>query len=155
MLDEGWKLLDDPLFTGQIKDWLKTIRKQNALLGLATQSASDAAASPISDTIIEQSPPQIFLPNPKARESEYCGAFRLSAKELEIVRTLDPSSHFFLLRHGSSSQIVRLDLSGAKEFLPVLSGRTETVRMVEKMRAAKGEHPKHWLGDFMNGVYQK
>jgi type IV secretion system protein VirB4 len=26
MLDEGWKMLDDPIFTARIKDWMKTIR---------------------------------------------------------------------------------------------------------------------------------
>jgi type IV secretory pathway VirB4 component len=34
LLDEGWKLLDDPEFSLRIKDWLKTIRKQNGMVGL-------------------------------------------------------------------------------------------------------------------------
>tara|TARA_B100000780_G_C21123757_1_gene455527 strand:+ start:2067 stop:4451 length:2385 start_codon:yes stop_codon:yes gene_type:complete len=153
MLDEGWKLLDDPFFSAQMKDWLKTIRKQNALLGLATQSASDAANSSISDTLIEQTACQIFLPNPKAREEDYCGKFRISSKELQIIRNLDPKSHQFLLRYGSSSNILRLDLTRLKEFLPILSSRSETVRIADKMRAELGNNPIYWLEKFIHGKH--
>ena len=39
LIDEGWKALDDPVFAARIRDWLKTLRKRNALVGFATQSA--------------------------------------------------------------------------------------------------------------------
>jgi type IV secretion system protein VirB4 len=148
MLDEGWKLLDDPVFEARIKDWMKTIRKMNGLVGFATQSAGDAIQSPVSGTIIEQSPTQIFLPNPQASERDYMGGFNLTRRELEIIRRLAPSSRCFLVKHGSESVIARLDLGGMEQFIGVLSGRAHTVRLLEDIRARAGEDPANWLPVF-------
>ena len=40
VVDEGWKALDDDVFVRRIKDWEKTIRKRNGIVGFATQSAA-------------------------------------------------------------------------------------------------------------------
>lgn len=148
MLDEGWKMLDDPAFSARIKDWMKTIRKQNGLLGFATQSAKDALGSSVGDAIIEQSPTQVFFPNPRAGEKEYCGGFGLSQRELKIVRDLTPESRCFLLRHGTDSVIARLDLSGLDEYIAVLSGRTESVSLMHELIKQHGAAPEHWLPRF-------
>ena len=76
VVDEGWKALDDEVFVTRIRDWEKTIRKRNGIVGFATQSTGDALESRIASAVIEQSATQIFLPNPKAQESEYCKGFR-------------------------------------------------------------------------------
>lgn len=149
MLDEGWKLLDDPAFSARIKDWMKTIRKQNGLIGFATQSAKDALQSSVGDAIIEQSPTQIFLPNARANKEDYCTGFGLSEHELHIIRNLTPDSRCFLLRHGSDSVIARLDLSGMDEFIDILSGRSETVRIVENIIDEHGSSPDSWLPHFL------
>jgi type IV secretion system protein VirB4 len=47
VVDEGWKALDDEVFVRRIKDWEKTIRKRNGIVGFATQSAQDALESKI------------------------------------------------------------------------------------------------------------
>ncbi len=36
VVDEGWKALDDEVFVRRIKDWEKTIRKRNGIVGFAT-----------------------------------------------------------------------------------------------------------------------
>lgn len=148
MLDEGWKLLDDPAFSAKIKDWMKTIRKQNGLLGFGTQSPRDALGSSVGDAIIEQSPTQIFFPNARATEKDYCEGFGLSKHELKIVRELTPESRGFLLRHGTDSVIARLDLAGMEDFIAVLSGRTGTVAMMHELIAKHGEAPEAWLPHF-------
>ena len=148
MLDEGWKMLDDPAFSARIKDWMKTIRKQNGLLGFATQSAKDALGSSVGDAIIEQSPTQVFFPNPRAGETEYCGGFGLSLKELKIIRDLTPESRCFLLRHGTDSVIAKLDLSGLEDYIAVLSGRTESVAIMQDLVKKYGTAPEQWLPHF-------
>src|SRR3546814_5487480 len=52
LIDEGWKALDDEIFAARIRDWLKTLRKRNALVGFATQSARDALDSRISTALV-------------------------------------------------------------------------------------------------------
>ena len=145
MLDEAWKLLDDPLFAAEIKDWMKTIRKMNGLVGFATQNTSDALSSSVGDAIIEQAPTQIFLPNPKARLEDYCGGFGVTKRELEIIRKLGPTSRCFLIKHGTESVIAKLDLSGMDDFITVLSGRTETILKLDRLRAEHGDDPAHWM----------
>lgn len=149
MLDEGWKMLDDPAFSTRIKDWMKTIRKQNGIVGFATQSARDALGSSVGDAIIEQSPTQIFLPNARATEEDYCNGFGLSHHELKLIRDLTPESRCFLVRHGTDSVIARLDLSGLENFVSVLSGRTETVQLMYELIARLGSDPKNWLPVFL------
>src|SRR5690606_7750775 len=51
LIDEGWKALDDEVFAARIRDWLKTLRKRNALVGFATQSARDALDSRIATAL--------------------------------------------------------------------------------------------------------
>ncbi|WP_420141361.1 VirB4 family type IV secretion/conjugal transfer ATPase [Sphingomonas sp.] len=144
LIDEGWKALDDPVFAQRIRDWLKTLRKRNALVGFATQSARDALDSRISAAIVEQTATMIFTPNAKAREDEYCGGFGLSRHELELIRTLPAHSRCFLVRHANHSVVARLDLSGMPDMLTVLSGRESTVRRLDRIRAEVGDEPRRW-----------
>ncbi|MBX2834974.1 MAG: VirB4 family type IV secretion/conjugal transfer ATPase [Micavibrio sp.] len=146
-IDEGWKALDDPTFESKIKDWLKTIRKQNGLVGFGSQSVTDASNSRIGDTLIEQCATQIFMPNNKANKDSY-SAFGLTDKEFEIIRNTDPASHEFLIKHGHHSVVAKLDLSGMDDVLAVLSGRTETVRLLNKIRGDVGNNPQDWLPVF-------
>lgn len=148
MLDEGWKMLDDPAFSMRIKDWMKTIRKLNGILGFATQSAKDAIGSSVGDAIIEQSPTQIFLPNSKAKEKDYCGGFGLSKHELKIIKNLTAESRCFLLKHGNHSVIAKLDLTGLDEYISVLSGRAESVQELEQLIAKHGNSSEAWLPHF-------
>lgn len=145
VIDEGWKALDDEVFVRRVKDWEKTIRKRNGIVGFATQSAQDALESHISSAIIEQAATQIFMANPRARHEDYVDGFGLSEHEYELVRTLPDDAHCFLLRHGNDSVVVRLDLSGEKDLLTVLSGRERTVRIFDELLSSTGSDPKNWL----------
>ena len=145
VIDEGWKALDDDVFVARIRDWEKTIRKRNGVVGFATQSASDALASRISAAIIEQAATQIFMVNPKAQAEEYMTGFGLTRHEYDLVRTLPESSHAFLIKHGRESVVARLDLAGRPDLLTILSGRERTVRLLDTIREDVGDAPEAWL----------
>ena len=144
-IDEGWKALDHPAFEERIKDWLKTIRKRNGLIGFGSQSAKDALASRIGDSIIEQSPTQIFMPNHKADRGAYCEGFGLTQEEYKTVKELPDSSRCFVIKHGNHSVVARLDLTGEDDLLAILSGREETVGLLDQIRAEVGDDPADWL----------
>ena len=145
VIDEGWKALDDDVFVGRVRDWEKTIRKRNGLIGFCTQSAQDALQSRIASAIVEQSATHIFMANPKAREEDYCGGFGLTQQELAVVRNLPDHAHCFLIRHGQDSVVARLNLAGETDLLTVLSGRERTVRLLDELRDHLGEDPAVWL----------
>ncbi len=145
VVDEGWKALDDEVFVRRIKDWEKTIRKRNGIVGFATQSAQDALESKIASAIIEQAATQIFMTNPKARAADYVDGFGLTPHEYEIVRTLPDDAHCFLIKHGTDSVVARLNLSGERDILTILSGRERTVRLLDEIRAESGDDPQSWI----------
>ncbi|MEO6042096.1 MAG: VirB4 family type IV secretion/conjugal transfer ATPase [Croceibacterium sp.] len=144
LIDEGWKALDDEVFAARIRDWLKTLRKRNALVGFATQSAGDALDSRIASALVEQTATMIFMPNARARAEDYCTGFGLTAHELSLIRGLPAHSRAFLVRQPDASVVVRLDLSGAPEVLTILSGRESMVRRLDSLREAVGDAPADW-----------
>ena len=144
-VDEGWKALDDDVFVRRIKDWEKTIRKRNGIVGFATQSARDALESRIASAIIEQAAVQIFMVNPKAREEDYIDGFGLTPQELELVRRLPDHAHCFLIKRGNESVVARLNLSGEKDLLTILSGREKTVRLFDELVEETGPEPDAWM----------
>ncbi len=152
VVDEGWKALDDDVFVRRIKDWEKTIRKRNGIVGFATQSAQDALESKIASAIIEQAATQIFMINPKARAEDYMNGFGLSQHEFDLVRTLPDDSHCFLVRHGKDSVVVRLDLTGEDELLTILSGRESTVRLFDELVQKTGDDPANWMKTLLERV---
>lgn len=152
VVDEGWKALDDEIFVRRIKDWEKTIRKRNGIVGFATQSAQDALESRIASAIIEQAATQIFMANPKARAADYVDGFGLSEHEFELIRTLPDSAHCFLIKHGSHSVVARLNLTGEQEILTILSGRERSVRLLDELRLEVGDDPADWIPALMARV---
>ena len=151
VLDEAWALIDNPVFAPKIKDWLKVLRKLNAMVVFATQSVEDATKSSISDTLVQQTATQIFLPNLKAT-SVYKSVFRLSEREYNIVRTTDPSSRFFLVKQDNDGVVAKIDLSGMESFINILSGRAETVAILDEIMNEFGEDAKDWLPIFNEKV---
>jgi type IV secretion system protein VirB4 len=145
VVDEGWKALDDDVFVRRIKDWEKTIRKRNGIVGFATQSAQDALESRIASAIIEQAATQIFMANPKARAADYIDGFGLTPHEYELVRSLPDDAHCFLVKHGADSVVARLNLTGERDLLTILSGRERTVRLLDEIRAESGDDPTSWI----------
>lgn len=149
VVDEGWKALDDEVFVRRIKDWEKTIRKRNGIVGFATQSAQDALESRIASAIVEQAATQIFMVNPKARAEDYIDGFGLTPHELELIRTLPDSAHCFLVKHGNDSVVARLNLSGEKDLLTILSGRESTVRLFDELVGKTGHDPGAWMAPLL------
>ena len=149
VVDEGWKALDDEVFVRRIKDWEKTIRKRNGIVGFATQSAQDALESKIASAIIEQAATQIFMINPKARAVDYIDGFGLTPHEFELVRTLPDTSHCFLIKHGNESVVARLNLTGEADILTILSGRESTVRLFDELVERTSTNPSDWMAPLL------
>ena len=151
-MDEFWRLLGDPAFTSFAKDGPKTWRKLNGVMCLATQSASDVLESPISRTIIEQTPTKVFFPNTEASAEEYMGGFGLSEREFKLLKEqLEPGSRSFLIKQGHHSVVCRLDLKDCEAELAVISGRAQLIERMRQLMALHGADPAQWLPPFLAG----
>ncbi len=151
VLDEAWALIDNKIFATRIRDWLKTLRKLNGMVVFATQSVEDAANSSISETLIQQTATQIFLPNPKATAA-YRTAFMVTEREFNLLLTTDPGSRFFLVKQGKDVVVARIDLSGMDDVINILSARAETLTIADEMRTKYGDVPDMWVPHFQERV---
>ncbi|MBI2772560.1 MAG: conjugal transfer protein TrbE [Burkholderiales bacterium] len=87
-LDECWLMLSHPLFREKVREWLKTWRKKNAAILLATQEVADVIASPIRDVIFASCPTKLLLPNPEAQDPSSREAYEiigLNNREIELL----------------------------------------------------------------------
>jgi type IV secretion system protein VirB4 len=149
-MDEFWRLLSDRAFENFAKDGPKTWRKLNAVMCLATQSPSDVLDSPISRTLVEQTPTKVFFPNADANRAEYCEGFGLMEREFRLIKDqLEPGSRMFLIKQAHHSVVCQLDLKGFDGELAVISGRTQQVRRMQQIISSTGADPKAWLPQFL------
>jgi type IV secretion system protein VirB4 len=100
LLDEAWAYLQHELFRERLKDWLKTMRRKNAAVVLATQQISDVANSDIADVVLENCSTKILLPNAEARNPgtrEFYGRIGLNERELDILQVSIPKKHYYVI----------------------------------------------------------
>ena len=98
IIDEGWLALDDKGFSGQLREWLKTLRKKNASVIFATQSLADIDGSAIAPVIIESCPTRILLPNDRAIEPQITAIYRrfgLNDRQIEILAHATPKRDYY------------------------------------------------------------
>jgi len=98
IIDEGWLALDDEGFSGQLREWLKTLRKRNASVIFATQSLSDIDNSAIAPAIIESCPTRLLLPNERAIEPQITAIYRrfgLNDRQIEILARATPKRDYY------------------------------------------------------------
>ena len=97
--------LDDPMFAGRIREWLKVLRKKNVSVIFATQSLADIANSPIAPAIIESCLSRIFLPNNRAMEPQQKVAyerFGLNNRQIGIIASATPKRDYYFQSHGGN-----------------------------------------------------
>lgn len=51
--------------------------------------------------------------------------------------------------------VARLDLSGMDDMINILSGRAETVAILDEIRAKTGDNPEAWMAVFLERLRQE
>lgn len=98
LIDEGWLILEDPVFAGQLREWIKTLRKKNGAVVFATEALLDLDASPVAATILDSCPTRIFLPNARAAEPRSQAIYRkfgLNDRQIEIISRAAPRRDYY------------------------------------------------------------
>ncbi len=127
IVDEGWLALDDEGFSGQLREWLKTLRKKNASVIFATQSLSDIDGSAIAPAIIESCQTRLLLSNERAIEPQITAIYRrfgLNDRQIEIIaRAMPKRDYYCQSRRGN--RLFELGLSEVALSLCAASSRTD------------------------------
>ena len=151
-MDEFWRLLADPAFENFAKDGPKTLLSASRMPCHVsrTQKPSGVLQSPISRTLVEQTPTKIFFPNADASRGEYTEGFGLTEREFQLIKEqLEPGSRMFLVKQSHHSVVCELDLKGFDAELAVISGRATQVAQMSELISAHGATPERWLPAFM------
>ena len=139
IVDEGWLALDDEGFAGQLREWLKTLRKKNASVVFATQSLSDIDNSPIAPAIIESCPTRVLLPNERAIEPQITAIYRrfgLNDRQIEILaRAMPKRDYYCQSRRGN--RLFELGLSDVALALCAASSKADQAA-IERIVAEHG-----------------
>jgi type IV secretion system protein VirB4 len=102
VMDEAWRFIQHDRLRAYVQEALKTWRKRNAAMLLATQSIDDFASADLLRTVIESCPTKLLLANPSFDRARYAELFQLNETELELVTELIPRRQFLLKRPGLS-----------------------------------------------------
>ena len=109
IIDEAWRFLRHPVIRAYIIEALKTWRKKNAVVLLATQSGEDLLASEILPLVAESCPTKLFLSNPGMDRAAYQRIFHLNETEAERIAGLAPKKEF-LLKQPGVSKVLQLNV---------------------------------------------
>lgn len=98
IVDEAWRFFKNQAIRAYILEALKTWRKKNAAMILATQSSDDLLRSEMLATVVESCPTKFFLANPDMDTAKYADIFHLNGAEAEAIRSLIPKKELLLKR---------------------------------------------------------
>ncbi len=148
IVDEGWLALDDEGFAGQLREWLKTLRKKNASVIFATQSLSDIDGSAIAPAIIESCPTRLLLPNERAIEPQIMAIYRrfgLNDRQIEILaRAMPKRDYYCQSRRGN--RLFELGLGDVALALCAASSKTDQTAIARIMAEhGRDEFLSAWL----------
>ena len=143
IVDEGWLALDDESFAGQLREWLKTLRKKNASVVFATQSLSDIDGSAIAPAIIESCPTRLFLPNERAIEPQITEIYRrfgLNDRQIEILARATPKRDYYC-QSRRGNRLFELGLGEVTLALTAASSKSDQA-LIERVL---GEHGRKFF----------
>jgi len=121
VLDEAWKLLDDPYFQTRLKDWMLTMRKKNVAVILLTQRVSHLTDSAAGDAILESAVTRLVYPS-SYNTREEVKPLNLTTNETEFLLSSNDGNRFVLLKSGEDSVILNMNLHAIGGALGVLGG---------------------------------
>ena len=98
LLDEAWRFFRDDTVRAYVTEALKTWRKRNAAVLMATQSAVDLGERDFLHTVIESCPTKVFLANPGMDRDEAKALFHLNDTEADLIAGLRPRQQLLLKR---------------------------------------------------------
>jgi len=147
ILDEGWLYLQHELFREQLRAWLRTLRKANATVVLATQTISDIYNSPIRDVVLESCPTRILLPNTEAMNPasrQFYDHLGLNDREIEMVQRSEPKREYYCIS-PLGRRMISLGLGKVALSFVGVNGADQR-KVAERLME---EYPNRWQSEWL------
>jgi type IV secretion system protein TrbE len=116
VMDEAWRFIQHERLRAYVQEALKTWRKRNAAMVLATQSIDDFASADLLRTVVESCPTKLLLANPSLDRARYADLFRLNEAELELLADLIPRQQM-LMKRPDVSKVLTLNVDARSYWL--------------------------------------
>ena len=123
IIDEAWLMLKHQICAEEILKWIKTLRKLNVVVILATQSLSDLKDSPLFSNILDCIKTRFYLPNPDAMQEgifQDYENFGLSKKQIEKISKGIKKQEIFMQKSDVFMQAIPLIIPEELEVLSPL-----------------------------------
>lgn len=148
ILDEAWITLGHEVFGPRIVEWLRTLRKANCIVIMATQSVADAMNSGIIDVLTESCPTKIFLPNEAALSNVktrlHYQNLGLNDRQIEMIAEARPKREYYMVS-PEGRRVFDMELGPLTLSFVGASGKEDIARVRELHARHGSEWPIHWL----------
>ncbi len=116
LLDEAWRFFHNPTVKDYIIEALKTWRKRNAAMILATQSSADLSRNEMLQVVAESCGTILFLANPRMDRKAYQVLFHLNDTEADLIAGLTPKRQL-LIKRPDLAKVVQLNVDSRDYWL--------------------------------------
>jgi type IV secretion system protein VirB4 len=149
IIDEGWLIMLHETFMTYWIEFLRTIRKHNACVLLATQSLSDIVNSPYVNFINESCFTKVFLPNPAAREADnrkFYEAFGLNERQIDIISEAARKKHYYVTARDVGYRLIDLGLGNLELAFYGAGTSPQERQMVQEL---KRDYGNNWVAKWL------
>jgi type IV secretion system protein VirB4 len=148
-LDECWLYLKNPVFAAKIREYFKDMRKKNCGIVIATQNLSDIMTNQdFADTIVNNCPTKIFLPNLQATNETNLRLYKLfglNEAQIKIIKEATPKHDYYFSQAGRFRKF-QLALQPAEFAVFAATGKEDQAKIAEILREfPQQEFVGHWL----------
>lgn len=135
VLNEGFDILDTPLFSARVLAWYDYLTQNNAATLLTTSDVENAALRPYAPAVASRTATIFAMPN-QTPEAGYSMGFGFSPEEVASLTALNKSDHHILQKRGAEAVVIRASLEGLPATsLATLRGKPPTTQSAADMLA--------------------
>ena len=156
-IEECWFLMQDDSFLDRLIDWLKTFRKLNCSVVMATQSLEDIASmSPrVLAALRDNVMTRIYLPNPSAMSESAYPMYRkgmgLTDGQISRIANATPREDYFVVKPGVA-RLVKMRLTPRQ----VSACRSDQLAQRTFERIYRPDAPvEQWAPEYLNAMLEK
>jgi type IV secretion system protein VirB4 len=127
VLDEGFSILNTPLFSTRISGWCDYLSQQNAAAFIMTQEIELSASYPLAATLCAKAATMFAMPD-KNPNAGYSMGLGFTPEDIAALSYIDGKAHHILQKRGPESVVIRVALNGLPQAtLQALSGKAQAV----------------------------
>ncbi|MCG7871014.1 MAG: hypothetical protein JAZ11_02800 [Candidatus Thiodiazotropha lotti] len=142
-LEEAWFALSDPGFAARIDNWLRTLRKKNGVIVMASQNLDELSRSEAFAAISDNMPTRIFLSNPNVDSHAplYRERFGLRPAQLAIIRQATAKQDY-LITNPNHSRLLQARFPN--RMLAYLRSDQRALKAFEAWREQDGDYLRRY-----------